>query len=44
MDPDGDTCFMIVVCKPADSYNFYENLFVLQQHLSNFKVLVHQSL
>ncbi|KAF2360357.1 hypothetical protein FHG87_008896 [Trinorchestia longiramus] len=37
-DRDGDTCYMIVVCKPSDSEHFYENMFVLQQHLQKLRL------
>ncbi|XP_018015724.1 uncharacterized protein LOC108672544 isoform X2 [Hyalella azteca] len=41
-DRDGDTCIMIVVCKPCDSKHFYENLFVLQQHLQKLRLCCDQ--
>lgn len=43
-DPDGDTCYMIVVCKPSNSQHFYENLFVLQQHLQKLRLCCDQVL
>ena len=31
-------CSMVVVCKPSNSPKFYENLFVLQQHMQKLRM------